>query len=204
MTDVSSLIAVFDASTVHRLTTDRVIRGGEKFHSFGAVTIKGLTPTVVSGRVQGTRHYEVRLDVMTHSDWSCTCPAAIDGDFCTHCVAVAVELAAIDTPLRMHDLRHTATSLWIAAGANPKQIAVRAGHTSVSVVLDRYGHLLPQHDDALLLGLEYPPSSTGRSDARARTTPMNLTNYPKSLNIDRFVMFYEELHTSKHARSRPR
>jgi len=49
---------------------------------------------------------------------------------------------------------------WIAAGANPKQIAVRAGHTSVSVVLDRYGHLFPQPDDVLLLALEYPPSST--------------------------------------------
>ena len=46
-------------------------------------------------------------------------------------------------PLRIHDLRHTAVSLWIADGANPKQIAVMAGHTSVSVVLDRYGHLLP-------------------------------------------------------------
>ncbi len=44
-------------------------------------------------------------------------------------------------PLRIHDLRHTAISLWIAAGANPKQVAVRAGHTSVSVVFDRYGHL---------------------------------------------------------------
>ena len=61
--------------------------------------------------------------------------------------------------LRMHDLRHTAISLWIAARANPKQIAVRAGHTSVSVVLDRYGHLLPQHEDALLQAPEYPPSS---------------------------------------------
>ena len=57
-------------------------------------------------------------------------------------------------PLRIHDLRHTAISLWIAAGAHPKQIAVRAGHTSVSVVLDRYGHLLPQHDDDLMDALE--------------------------------------------------
>jgi integrase len=57
-------------------------------------------------------------------------------------------------PLRIHDLRHTAVALWIAAGANPKQIAARAGHTSVSVVLDRYGHLLPEHDGELLERLE--------------------------------------------------
>lgn len=52
-------------------------------------------------------------------------------------------------PLRFHDLRHTAIALWIAAGADPKRIAVRAGHTSVSVVLDRYGHLFPEGEERL-------------------------------------------------------
>lgn len=33
-------------------------------------------------------------------------------------------------PLRVHDLRHTAVALWIAAGATPTEIAARAGHTS--------------------------------------------------------------------------
>ena len=56
--------------------------------------------------------------------------------------------------LRVHDLRHTAISLWIADGANPKQVAVRAGHTSVSVVLDRYGHLYEGHDDELIAAQE--------------------------------------------------
>jgi len=57
-------------------------------------------------------------------------------------------------PLRIHDLRHTAVSLWIADGANPKQVAALAGHSSVSVVLDRYGHLYPSHDDDLIVRLE--------------------------------------------------
>jgi integrase len=65
----------------------------------------------------------------------------------------AVERAGLG-PLRIHDLRHTAVSLWIAERANPKQVAVRAGHTSVSVVLDRYGHLYPQQDDDLMDALE--------------------------------------------------
>jgi Phage integrase family len=51
--------------------------------------------------------------------------------------------------LRIHDLRHTAVALWIAAGANPKEVAARAGHTSVSFTLDRYGHLYPGSDAAL-------------------------------------------------------
>jgi Phage integrase family len=51
--------------------------------------------------------------------------------------------------LRIHDLRHTAVALWIAAGAGPKEVATRAGHMSVSFTLDRYGHLYPEADRAL-------------------------------------------------------
>ena len=58
----------------------------------------------------------------------------------------AVDAANL-APLRPHDLRHTAVALWIAAGASPKEIATRAGHTSIVTVLDRYGHLLPGHED---------------------------------------------------------
>src|SRR5215203_275707 len=60
----------------------------------------------------------------------------------------AVRAAGL-APLRPHDLRHTAVALWIAAGANPKEVSVRAGHTSVSFTLDRYGHLFPGHDAEL-------------------------------------------------------
>ena len=56
--------------------------------------------------------------------------------------------------LRLHDLRHSAVALWIAAGASPKEVAVRAGHTSVSVVLDRYGHLLPGLEDRVTDALD--------------------------------------------------
>lgn len=58
----------------------------------------------------------------------------------------SLKVAGIDH-LRVHDLRHTAVAFWIAAGASPKEIAVRAGHTSVVTVLDRYGHLLPSTED---------------------------------------------------------
>ena len=58
----------------------------------------------------------------------------------------AVERAGL-TPLRIHDLRHTAVSLWIAAQASPKEIATWGGHSSVATVLDRYGHLLPGYEE---------------------------------------------------------
>jgi integrase len=72
--------------------------------------------------------------------------------------------AAGVAPLRIHDLRHTAVSLWIAERANPKHIAVSAGHTSVSVVLDRYGLLYPQQVDDLMQRLEQRADRTGLGD----------------------------------------
>jgi integrase len=77
----------------------------------------------------------------------------------------AVEAAGL-SPLRIHDLRHTAVSLWIAAGAGPKPVAVRAGHTSVSIVLDRYGHLYPHQDSMLVSALESPQFSGSELSAR--------------------------------------
>jgi integrase len=52
---------------------------------------------------------------------------------------------------RIHDMRHTAVSLWIAAGYDARQIATWAGHSSVVSVFDRYGHLIPGQDTADLM-----------------------------------------------------
>jgi hypothetical protein len=57
-------------------------------------------------------------------------------------------------PLRPHDLRHTAVAFWIHAGASPKEIAVRTGHSSVVTVLDRYGHLLPGTEERVTDALD--------------------------------------------------
>lgn len=59
----------------------------------------------------------------------------------------------IPPALRVHDLRHTAISQWIAHGADVRTIATIAGHTSVRVTLDRYGHMIPGQDDALMRAL---------------------------------------------------
>jgi integrase len=53
-----------------------------------------------------------------------------------------LRLAGADR-LRFHDLRHTHASLLIAAGLHPRLIMERLGHSSISVTMDRYGHLFP-------------------------------------------------------------
>jgi integrase len=57
-------------------------------------------------------------------------------------------------PIRVHDLRHTSVSLAIAAGANPKLSQARAGHSSIGIHLDRYGHLFPGADEAVAQALD--------------------------------------------------
>jgi len=56
--------------------------------------------------------------------------------------------------LRFHDLRHTAVALAIGLGAHPKAIQERMGHSSVTVTLDRYGHLYDGLDQRIADGLD--------------------------------------------------
>jgi hypothetical protein len=42
----------------------------------------------------------------------------------------------------------------MAASENPKEVAARAGHTSVSFTLNRYGHLMPGSEQRLNDALE--------------------------------------------------
>jgi integrase len=50
---------------------------------------------------------------------------------------------AIDRPrLRPHDLRHTAASMWLDAGADPKVVQRVLGHASAAMTMDLYGHLI--------------------------------------------------------------
>jgi integrase len=52
-------------------------------------------------------------------------------------------LKAADLPrIRFHDLRHTYASLLIEQGENIKYIQTQLGHSSPSVTLDVYAHLL--------------------------------------------------------------
>lgn len=43
---------------------------------------------------------------------------------------------------RPHDLRHTAASLWIAAGVDIKTVSHWLGHSTAKLSLDTYGHLM--------------------------------------------------------------
>jgi integrase len=50
-------------------------------------------------------------------------------------------------PIGLHEARHTYASLMIAAGVNAKALSTFMGHASITVTLDRYGHLFPGSED---------------------------------------------------------
>lgn len=45
--------------------------------------------------------------------------------------------------IRFHDLRHTCATLALVARVNPKVVSEMLGHSTVSITLDIYSHVLP-------------------------------------------------------------
>ncbi len=62
-------------------------------------------------------------------------------------------------------MRHTYAGFLIAEGAHPKAIMERMGHSSITVTLDRYGHLLPSLEEHLTEAL----NRTGQAAAQRGT-----------------------------------
>jgi integrase len=57
-----------------------------------------------------------------------------------------VQHPAPPAPFNWHVLRHFAVSCWIEAGLSPKTVQTFAGHGSLQVTMDRYGHLCKSDD----------------------------------------------------------
>jgi integrase len=69
--------------------------------------------------------------------------------------------------LKFHDMRHTAVSLWVAAGATDLEVAKWAGHRSAAFTKSRYAHLFPEYGEELADRLdEFISSATTTPAAR--------------------------------------
>lgn len=60
-----------------------------------------------------------------------------------------------------HDLRHTAASLAISGGTNPKAVQTMPGHQSAVLTMDTYADLFP--DDLELVSSALDRGTAGRS-----------------------------------------
>jgi integrase len=58
-------------------------------------------------------------------------------------VSWSAATSAVGVPgFRVHDLRHTAASVWLAAGADPKVVQRVLGHATAAMTMDLYGHMV--------------------------------------------------------------
>ncbi len=65
-------------------------------------------------------------------------------------------------PIGLHEARHTLASTMIAAGADLKTLSTCMGHSSITITMDRYGHLLPGSEEAAAAKLDaYLERATG-------------------------------------------
>lgn len=95
----SRLGDVFGARVVEGLAGERVHGRGVRYFEDGRVVHEAGGGERVRAVVKGTVPYVVELWVEGGGPaWSCTCPAAEDGAFCKHCVAVAQTLAPEPEP----------------------------------------------------------------------------------------------------------
>jgi integrase len=53
--------------------------------------------------------------------------------------------------VRFHDLRHTAATLLLAQGVDPRTIMETLGHSQISLTLNTYSHVLPVLQEAAAL-----------------------------------------------------
>jgi integrase len=55
---------------------------------------------------------------------------------------------------RFHDLRHTCATLLLTKGVHPKIVQEMLGHSSISITLDTYSHVLPNMQDKAVEAME--------------------------------------------------
>ena len=56
--------------------------------------------------------------------------------------------------IRFHDLRHTHATMLMKQGVNPKVVQERLGHSSISVTLDVYSHVVPGMQELAALAID--------------------------------------------------
>jgi integrase len=55
---------------------------------------------------------------------------------------------------RFHDLRHTCATLPLIRGVHPKIVQEMLGHSTISITLDTYSHILPNMQKEAVKAME--------------------------------------------------
>lgn len=85
---------ILNLSTIKELAPARAFERGQDYFQRGLVRSLSEYNGCITAKVKGTHTYAVRLNIEVDDDfdYSCTCPMGDEGEFCKHCVAVALSL----------------------------------------------------------------------------------------------------------------
>jgi uncharacterized Zn finger protein len=87
----TSLAQILTLRRVKALASARSFARGREYYEDGVVGSVAVSNDTLHGTVIGTEEYKVRLAVKNEAlDHYCSCPFAAKGEFCKHCVAVAL------------------------------------------------------------------------------------------------------------------
>ncbi len=88
---MKSLKALLTASRIRSLASPTTIQRGQDYYARNRVQSLSNTFTGIRAYILGQRVYSVELSAIGKElDFDCTCPIGEQGDFCKHCVAVAI------------------------------------------------------------------------------------------------------------------
>ena len=88
--------------------------------------------------------------------------------------------------MTVHDLRHTAASLAVSAGANVKAVQRMLGHASAAMTLDVYADLFDDDLDAVAQALDTAARRfVDRGDHLAERSPSVMTRPIRAADIPR-------------------
>ncbi|MGI9085610.1 MAG: tyrosine-type recombinase/integrase [Aeromicrobium sp.] len=119
----------------------RLVLGSPKSHQHRSVPVPGFLRDELTAAMAGKNVDDL---VFTSPEG-----AMLRGpNFRRHTFDDACRAAGLDG-LTPHELRHTAASLAIAAGASVKVVQRMLGHASATLTLDRYGHLFGDELDTV-------------------------------------------------------
>jgi len=97
------------------------------------------------------------------------------GDSCRHALDQALERIGVQ-PLRLHDLRHTAATLMLSEGVHPKIVQEMLGHSSITMTLDLYSHVMPSMHAAAVAQIDTALDTLALAGKRPDSLSLLLSN----------------------------
>ena len=65
-----------------------------------------------------------------------------------------LRMAGLPQGTRFHDLRHTCATLLLTKGVHPKIVQEMLGHSSITITLDLYSHVLPDMQEKAVKAMD--------------------------------------------------